>query len=80
MNPHPELSFASSLKTEQRQNFYEHNKPLAIVMMLIVLLFPIVGVFMQDLSGLALGLVISVAIFYLTPYAVLKLREAWGRT
>ena len=75
MNPHSELPFASSLKSEQRQHFYERHKPIAIVMILLVFLLPIVGVFMRGLSGLVFGLVLSVALYYLTPYVVLKLRE-----
>jgi hypothetical protein len=72
---HPKLSFTGSLKSDQRQDFYERNKPIAGLMILIVFLFPIIGVFVMGLSGAVLGVAISVLGYYLTPYAVLKLRE-----
>ncbi|HEY3196841.1 MAG TPA: hypothetical protein VGJ57_02415 [Nitrospirales bacterium] len=79
MQPDSELSFASSLKSEQRKGFYEQNKPIAVLMILIVLLLPIVGVFVGGMSGAVMGLVISVSGYYLTPYAVLRLRAVSKR-
>ena len=75
---HSDLSFADSLKSDQRQGFYERHKPLAVAMILIVFLFPIVGVFVLGLSGGVLGVLVSAAGYVLTPYAVLKLRETVG--
>lgn len=75
---HSEVSFTSSLKSEQRKGFYERNKPIAVLMILIVFLLPIVGVFVRGLSGGVMGVVASVLGYYLTPYAVMKLDE-WGR-
>jgi len=74
MRPHSDLSFTSSLKNEQRKGFYERNKPIAVVMILILLLLPIGGVFFRGLSGAVMGVAISVLGYYLTPYAVLRLR------
>jgi hypothetical protein len=74
MRPHSELSFTRSLKHEQRKGFYERNKPLAVLMILLVLLLPIVGVFVRGLSGAVMGVAISVLGYYLTPYVVLRLR------
>ena len=75
MNRHSELSFTSSLKSEQRRGFYECHKPIAVFMILLVFLFPILGVFVIGLSGAVLGVAVSVLGYYLTPYAVLKLRK-----
>ena len=75
MGLHSELSFANSLKSDQRQRFYERHKPIAVVMILIVFLLPIVGVFVTGLSGAVLGVIVSAAGYLLTPYAVLKLRD-----
>ena len=67
--PHPsELSFADSLSSEQRQNFYERRRFLAILMILIVLLFPFAGLYVTGLLGAVLGIVLSVAGYYLIPY------------
>lgn len=74
MGLHSELSFADSLKSDQRNGFYERHKPIAVVMILTVFLLPIVGVFVMGLPGGVLGAIISVAGYLLTPYAVLKLR------
>ena len=74
MRPDPDLSFMSSLKVEERKRFYEGNKPLAVLMVVIVLVLPIVGAFTRGLSGAVMGVVISVLAYYLTPYVVIKLR------
>ena len=79
MNRHSELSFTGSLKSEQRRTFYEHHKPIAVLMVLILFLFPIVGVSVIGAPGAVLGVVISVLGYYLTPYVILKLRAGWGR-
>jgi hypothetical protein len=73
MNRHPELSFAGSLKSEPRRTFYEHHKPVAVLMILILFLFPIVGVFVMGVPGAVLGVAISVLGYYLAPYVVPKL-------
>ena len=78
MGLHSDLSFADSLKSDQRQGFYARHKPLAVAMILVVFLFPIVGVFVMGLSGAVLGVLVSAAGYVLTPYAVLKLRETVG--
>ena len=43
-------------------------------MILILLLLPIGGVIFRGLSGAVMGVAISVLGYYLTPYAVLRLR------
>ena len=78
MDLHSELSFADSLKSEQRTAFYERHKPVAVAMILIVFLLPIVGVFVAGLSGGVLGLIVSVAGYFLAPFVVLKLCEVLG--
>ena len=72
--PHPsELSFADSLSSEQRQNFYERRRFLAILMILIVLLFPFAGLYVTGLLWAGRGLLLSLAAYYLTPYVWLTL-------
>ena len=72
---HSDLSFAGSLKSDQRQRFYERHKSIAVAMILVVFLLPIVGVFVTGLSGAVLGVLVSAAGYVLAPYAVLKLRD-----
>ncbi len=68
-----DLSFADSLKSDQRKAFYEGHKDLALIMILVVFLLPIVGVYVSGLFGAVWGVVLSVVGYYLTPYAVLKI-------
>jgi hypothetical protein len=64
----------SFLKADERKRFYERNKPIAVLMVVIVLMLPIGGAFVRGLSGAVLGLVVSVLAYFLTPYVVLRLR------
>ena len=47
MPPPSDLSFVDSLTSEQRQIFYERHRFLAILMILIVLLFPFAGLYVM---------------------------------
>ena len=67
-----ELSFADSLKSEQRRHFYERNRNIAIAMIVVVFLAPFVGVAVNGLAGAVEGIMVSIAAYYLTPYVVLK--------
>ena len=71
---HPSnLSLGHSLKTEQRKAFYEAHKDIALIMVFVVFLFPIFGVYVSGLLGAALGMFLSIAAYFLTPYVTLKL-------
>ena len=71
---HPsDLSFIDSLKTDQRRAFYEAHKDIALIMVFVVFLFPIFGVYVSGLLGAALGMLISIAAYFLTPYVTIKL-------
>ncbi len=74
MPPRPELSFADSLQSERRKEFYETHRSIAIAMILIVFLAPFAGLFVRGLAGIVGGVVISAIGYYLTPYIVLKLQ------
>ena len=66
-------AFTDSLHSEQRQRFYERHRSVAIVMILVVFFCPFAGLYVTGLFGAVLGVVISVAAYYLTPYIWLKL-------
>ena len=68
-----DLSFTDSLKSDQRQEFYERHRFIAILMILIVFLLPFAGLYVTGLFGAVLGVLASMAGYYLTPYACLKL-------
>ncbi|MBU6483059.1 MAG: hypothetical protein KGS09_21285 [Nitrospirae bacterium] len=54
--------------SEQRRCFYARHRFLAILMILVVPLFPFAGLYVTGLFGAVLGLLLSLAAFYLTPY------------
>lgn len=64
----------SGLKGEERTRFYERNKPIAVLMIVIVLMLPIMGAFAWGLPGAVLAVVLSVLAYYFTPYLILRLR------
>ncbi|HSE60453.1 MAG TPA: hypothetical protein VLA99_17260 [Nitrospiraceae bacterium] len=69
-----DLSFADSLKSDVRRDFYESHKRIAIAMILIVFLLPFVGLSIMGLLGVALAVIVSALAYCLTPYVWLKLR------
>lgn len=73
MSLRPKLSFAESLTSEQRQIFYEGHRSLAILMILVVLLFPFAGLYVTGLLGAGLGVLVSLVAYYLMPYVWLTL-------
>ena len=71
---HPsDVSFIDSLKMDQRRAFYEAHKDIALFMVSVVFLFPIFGVYVSGLLGAALGMLISIAAYFLAPYVTIKL-------
>ena len=68
-----DVSFAESLSSDHRRVFYERHRSLALYMILIVFLSPFAGLYVANLFGAALGVLLSFAAFYLTPYLWLKI-------
>lgn len=69
-----DLSFAESLRSERRREFYEGHRSIAVAMILIVFLAPFVGLVVRGLAGVVWGVVLSAIAYCLAPYVVLKLR------
>lgn len=65
--------FADSLSSDHRRSFYEGHRSLALLMILIVFLSPFAGLYVANLPGAVLGLLLSFAAFYLTPYLWLRI-------
>jgi len=68
-----DISFSHSLKSDQRKAFYESHKNVALIMILVMFFFPLSGMYISGLLGAALGMFISIIIYFLTPYVTLKL-------
>lgn len=69
----PKVSLSDSLKSAQRQAFYEGHRDIAKIMILVVFLFPLFGVYISGLLGAALGMILSLFAYFLTPYVTMKL-------
>ena len=65
-------SFTESFNSDQRRGFYERHRSIAILMIVIVFLSPFAGLYVTGLFGGVLGVLLSVAGYYLTPYVWLK--------
>ncbi len=68
MSRHSDLSLSDSLKSKERQAFYEGHKNIALIMVLVMFLFPLFGVYISGLLGAALGMGLSIGAYFLTPY------------
>lgn len=66
-------SFADSLSHDHRRRFYESHRSLALLLILIVFLSPFAGLYVTGLFGAVLGVLLSFAAYYLTPYVWLKI-------
>jgi hypothetical protein len=74
-----DLSFTETLTSARRAAFYEGHKSVAVVMILIVFLFPFIGVFLRGLVGAVGGVVLSVLCYYLAPFLILALNARTDR-
>lgn len=68
-----DLAFFKSLTANCRRQFYEGHRSIAILMIVIVFLSPFAGLYVTGLFGAVLGLLLSIAAYYLTPYVWLKI-------
>ena len=67
------MFFTDSLKHVQRRAFYDDHQFLAVLMIVVVLLFPFAGLLVNGLFGVIAGALISFVAYYVTPYVALKL-------
>ncbi len=67
MSNRSDFSFFESLTSDHRRRFYECHRRLALFMILIVLLAPFAGLYVTGLLGSVVGVLLSVAAYYLTP-------------
>lgn len=67
-----DLTFSESLTADCRRQFYESHRSIAILMIVIVFFSPFAGLYVTGLFGAVLGLLLSIAAYYLTPYVWLK--------
>jgi len=58
--------------SEYRRKFYEGHRSLALLMILIVFLSPFAGLYVAALFGAIIGVLLSFAAYYVTPFI-------WGK-
>jgi uncharacterized iron-regulated membrane protein len=68
-----DVSLTDSLKSTHRKGFYEGHKNIALIMLLVMFLFPLFGVYISGLLGAALGMLLSIGAYFLAPYVTCKL-------
>lgn len=68
MSIHSDISFIEYFNSERRRRFYEGHRSLALLMILIVFLSPFAGLYVANLFGAVLGVLISFVAYYLTPF------------
>ncbi len=69
------LSFKGSLDLARRREFYETNKRVRNIIIGITILSPFLGLLLSGIVGLLVGLAIGSLSYFLSPYAVTKVRE-----
>jgi hypothetical protein len=69
------LTAAGSLALERRREFSETNKLANAIIIFLSIASLFIAILPMDLLGVILGVVLSVANYFLTPYAVIRVRE-----
>ena len=57
----------ASFSAETRRMFYEGHRSLALFMLLIVFTAPFAGLYVAGLLGVVVGVLVSAAVYVLTP-------------
>ena len=73
MSIRSDIFLTESFNSEYRRRFYEGHRSLALLMALVVFLSPFAGLYVANLFGAVLGVLISFVAYYQTPYLWLKL-------
>jgi hypothetical protein len=69
------VRLSASLAWETQHKFLEQNRAIHAVVILLTIIGPILGYLLQPLIGFSISLVLSVANYFLTPYAVMRVIE-----
>jgi hypothetical protein len=70
-----QLNITGSLDVERRREFYETNKKYRNIVIGITLVSSCLGFFLTGFIGLLAGLVLGTLSYFLSPYAVTKIRQ-----
>ena len=65
----------TSVTWQKTKEFYRKNKILGYVILMITIASAFLGLFLGRVTAVAVGLILGLLTYYLTPKAVLKIRE-----
>jgi hypothetical protein len=65
----------SSLSWEKRREYFESNKRIRNILINLTIISPFIGLVLKGLIGLFVGFAVSILLFFLGPYALMKVRE-----
>lgn len=69
------LAVSDSFSWRTTREFYEKNKPILTVIVVLSIISPLVGVVLAGVPGIIVGFLISGFCYFLSPRAIIKIRE-----
>ncbi len=69
------LSVSDSISWKTTKEFYEKNKSILTVIIVLSIISPLVGVVLAGVPGIIVGFIISGLCYFLSPLAIIKIRE-----
>lgn len=69
------LAVSDSFSWRTTKEFYEKNKPILAIIIVLSIISPMVGVVLAGGPGIIVGFIISGFCFFLSPFAIIKIRE-----
>jgi len=69
------ITSKARLAWETRHEFLQTNKKVKAVVVVLTVVSPFLGLILGSTLGLVVGLVVSAIIYFLSPYAVTRVRE-----
>jgi hypothetical protein len=72
---HTVVTAKSSLSWEKRREYFESNKLNRNILIILTVISPFIGLVVKGLIGFFIGFAVSILLFFLGPYALMKVRE-----
>lgn len=69
------LTISDSFSWKTTKEFYEKNKPMLAIVIVLSIISPLVGVVLAGIPGIIVGFIISGLCYFLSPLAIIKIRE-----
>ena len=69
------VQLKESMSRTKLHEFYRTNKPIRNLIIAITIISPFLGLLLSGVIGLMIGLLIGIVSYFLSPYAVVKVKE-----